>query len=51
MKKRACIHDSRGPLDTEVPELTRLVLEEIVVHSPTEMTVRFLDGTEKNVKI
>lgn len=42
---------AEGPLDAEVPELTRSVLEEIMVHSQTELTVRFLDGTEKNVKI
>ena len=40
-----------GPLDTEVPELTRSVLEEIIVQSPTELVIRFLDGTEKQVKI
>ncbi len=40
-----------GPLDAEVPEITRMMLEEITVKGPTELTVRFLDGTEKNVKI
>ena len=42
---------AEGPLDTEVPELTRSVLEEIIVQSPTELVIRFLDGTEKQVKI
>ncbi len=40
-----------GPLDTEVPEITRMMLEEITVKGPSELTVRFLDGTEKNVKL
>ena len=40
-----------GPLDAEVPEITRMMLEEITVKGPTELTVRFLDGTEKNVKL
>lgn len=38
-----------GPLETEVPELTRMFLEEIVVHTPTEMTVGFLDGSRVSV--
>lgn len=42
---------AEGPLDAEVPELTRSVLEEIVVQSPTELVIRFLDGTERRVKI
>ena len=41
---------AEGPLDAEVPELTRSVLEEITVNAPNDLTVRFLDGTEKNVK-
>ena len=40
-----------GPLEAEVPELTRSVLEEITVQSPTELTVKFLDGTEKAVNV
>ena len=40
-----------GPLEIEVPELTRMFLEEITVMSATEMTVRFLDGTEIMVRI
>ena len=42
---------AEGPLDAEVPELTRSVLEEITVQSPTELTVRFLDGTKKTVMV
>ena len=42
---------AEGLLETEVPELTRSVLEEIVVHSPTEVTIRFLDGTEKMIRV
>ena len=40
-----------GPLDTEVPELTRMMLEEITVCSATELTVSFLDGSKRQVKI
>jgi hypothetical protein len=40
-----------GPLETEVPELTRMFLEEIVVHAPTEMTVGFLDGSRVSVRL
>ncbi len=40
-----------GPLEAEVPELTRSVLEEITVDSSTELTVKFLDGTEKAVNV
>jgi len=40
-----------GPLDDEVPELTRMMLEEVMVHGPNDLTVRFLDGTERNVRI
>ena len=40
-----------GPLETEVPELTRMFLEEIVVHTPTEMTVGFLDGRRVSVRL
>ena len=40
-----------GPLETEVPELTRMFLEEIVVNTPTEMTVGFLDGSRVSVRL
>jgi len=42
---------AEGRLDVEVPEQTRSVLEEITVHSPTELTVAFLDGTERRIKL
>ena len=42
---------AEGPLEDEVPELTRMVLEEIVVKGGGELTVRFLDGTERNVRV
>ena len=42
---------AEGPLDAEIPEITRSVLEEISVHGPTKFTVRFLDGTEIKVKL
>ena len=42
---------AEGKLDFEIPELTRMVLQEITVHSPTSFTITFLDGTVKNVKI
>jgi len=40
---------AEGPLDSEVPELTRMFLEEIVVHGADEMTVAFLDGSRVKV--
>ncbi|MGN1024511.1 MAG: recombinase family protein [Lachnospiraceae bacterium] len=42
---------AEGRLDFEVPELTRMVLQEITVHTPTSFTITFLDGTVKNVRI
>ena len=42
---------AQGPLSCDVPELTRMVLERIIIHSNTHFTVRFLDGTEKEVCI
>ncbi len=39
-----------GTLETEIPELTRSVLEEIIVKDPSTLIVRFLDGTEKNIR-
>ena len=41
----------QGPLACEVHEHTRMVLERIVIHSKTHFTVRFLDGTSKEVCI
>ncbi len=40
---------AQGPLQKHVPELTRMVLERIVVYNKTHFTVRFLDGTEREV--
>ena len=40
-----------GPLDAELPELTRMMLEEVIVHSPTELTVAFLDGSRQKVRL
>ena len=42
---------AEGPLTDEVPELTRMVLERIVVNEKRHFTVRFLDGTVKEVCI
>ena len=42
---------AQGPLDKEVHEHTRMVLEKIVIHSKTHFTVQFLDGTVKEVCI
>ena len=39
----------QGPLICPVSELTRMVLERIIIHSKTQFTVRFLDGTSKEV--
>ena len=40
-----------GPLEAEVPELTRMMLEEIRVWSPTELEVAFLDGSRKKIRL
>lgn len=40
---------AQGLLVCEVHEHTRMVLERIVIHSKTHFTVRFLDGTSKEV--
>ena len=40
---------AQSPLKWEVHEHTRMVLERIVIHSKTHFTVRFLDGTVKEV--
>ena len=40
---------AQGPLKWETPELTRTILERIVVHDKRHFTVRFLDGTVKEV--
>ena len=43
---------AQGLLNCEVPALTRLVLERIIIiHRKNHFTVRFLDGTAKEVCI
>ena len=42
---------AEGRLEFEIPELTRMVLEEVRVHNSTTFTITFLDGTVKNVKL
>ena len=40
---------SQGPIDTEVLEHTRMVLEEVIVNNDKELAYYFLDGTEKRI--
>ena len=40
---------AQGLLKWEIPELTRTVLERIVVYDRRHFTVRFLDGTVREV--
>ena len=42
---------AQGPQEKHVPELTRMVLERIVVYDKSHFTVRFLDGTEREVTL
>lgn len=42
---------AEGTLEEEVPELTRSVLEEIRVWSPSELEVAFLDGSRTKVRV
>ena len=42
---------AHGPIKWEIPELTRLVMERIVVHDKRHFTVRFLDGTVKEIVV
>lgn len=42
---------AQGPLIKEVPELTRTVLDRIIIHDKKHFTVYFLDGTVKEVCI
>lgn len=42
---------AQGPLIKEVPELTRTVLDRIIIHDKKHFTVHFLDGTVKEVCI
>ena len=40
-----------GPLEAEIPEMTRMFLQEITVYGPEEMEVRFQDGTITRIRI
>ena len=40
---------AQGPIKWEIPELTRTVLARIVIHDKRHFTLRFLDGTAKEV--
>ena len=40
-----------GPLETEVPELTRMFLEDIMVMRSTEFEIAFLDGSRVRVQL
>jgi site-specific DNA recombinase len=42
---------AEGPLEFEIPELTRMVTEEVIVHDAKTFTFTFLDGTIKNVSL
>ena len=42
---------AEGPLEFEIPELTRMVLEEIIVRDKKTFTVKLLDGTEQNISL
>lgn len=41
----------RGCIVIEVPELTRMVLDRMTVNSPEDVTVRFRDGTEREIRL
>lgn len=41
----------QGSIKWEIPELTRAVLERFVIHDKKHFTVRFLDGTVKEVLV
>lgn len=42
---------AQGSIKWEIPELTRTVLERIVIHDKRHITVRFLDRTVKDVVV
>ena len=42
---------AEGLLEFEIPELTRMVLEEITVLDQKNFRIRFLDGTIQNVSL
>jgi DNA invertase Pin-like site-specific DNA recombinase len=39
----------QGELEFEIPELTRMVLKEVIVKDPKTFTIKFLDGELKNI--
>lgn len=49
MSRMMLASTAEGKIECEVPEMTRMFLEEITVHSTDQMTVRFLDGSEVKV--
>ena len=40
---------AEGELEFEIPELTRMVLEEIVIADPLTFHVKFLDGEVRTI--
>jgi len=42
---------AEGPLEFEIPELTRMVLQEILVKDAKTFQITFLDGTIKRIKL
>lgn len=40
-----------GPIEFEIPELTRMVLQEVTVRDPLTFTITLLDGTEQNISL
>lgn len=42
---------AEGRLEFEIPELTRMVLEEVTVIDPKTFRIRFLDGEVKNISL
>lgn len=42
---------AEGRIEFEIPELTRMVLDEVVVRDPHSFTITFLDGAVKNIKL
>lgn len=40
-----------GELEFEIPELTRMILKEVIVKDMKTVTIKFLDGTMKNISL
>lgn len=40
---------AQGELEFKIPELTRMVLKEVIVKDPKTFTIKFLDGELKNI--